>query len=66
MLETMERTRQEKVERELEQLMADKARRELEDQRRREVIKQRKYVNANVGILGDSLTNQSSKAASNQ
>ena len=31
MLETMERARQEKVERELEQLMADKARRELED-----------------------------------
>lgn len=44
--------------------MADKARREFEDQRRREIIKQRKYVNANVGILGDSLTSQSVKAAS--
>jgi hypothetical protein len=50
MLETMEKARQEKVERELEQLMADRARKELEDQRRREIIKQRKYVNANVGI----------------
>ena len=66
MLETMEKARQEKVERELEHLMADRARRELEDQRRREIIKQRKYVNANVGILGDGLTNQSIKAASNQ
>ena len=36
--------------------MADKLHRELEDQRKREVIKQRKYVNANVGILGESIT----------
>jgi len=60
MLETMERARQEKVERELETLMAEKARREQEDQRKREIIKQRKYVNANVGILGDSMNNNTS------
>lgn len=56
MLETMEKARQEKVGKELESLMAEKARREQEDLRKREIIKQRKYVNANVGILGDGLS----------
>lgn len=55
MLETMEKARQEKVGKELESLMAEKARREQEDLRKREIIKQRKYVNANVGIVGDGL-----------
>ena len=52
----MERARQEKVEYELEKLMADRHRKEQEDLRKREVIKQRKYVNANVGGLSNSIT----------
>lgn len=56
MLENMERARQEKVEYELEKLMADRHRKEQEDLRKREVIKQRKYVNANVGGLSNSIT----------
>jgi hypothetical protein len=63
MLETMEKARQEKVGKELESLMAEKARREKEDQRKREIIKQRKYANANVGIIGDGLSNTSGLGA---
>ncbi len=55
MLESMEKARQEKVGKELETLMAEKARREQEDLRKREIIKQRKYANA--GIVGDGLSN---------
>jgi len=61
MLESMEQARQEKVERELGQLMQEKQRKEQEVIRKREVIKQRKYMNANVGIIGDGLTSLNAK-----
>lgn len=50
MLENMERTRQEKIEQELEKLMNEKHQKEQEELRRREILKQRKYVNANIGL----------------
>lgn len=44
MLETMERDRQEKMEQEIERINQEKVKREMEQQRKREALKQRKYV----------------------
>jgi hypothetical protein len=50
MLESMEQSRKEKVEAELERLIIDKQRREHEELKKREIMKSKRQLNANVGV----------------
>lgn len=60
MLESMEKARQEKMEIELQKLMNEKNKREQDELRKRDIIKQRKLVNSNIGILVDNIYTQDS------
>lgn len=60
-IEQMEQVRKEKVEAELAKLLNDKQRREEEELRKREILKQRKHVNATIGMTGEKFKDSDSK-----